>query len=70
MSGYIVETLNPLGWRKPNTVHYRFSDAIEHAQNRLDDFPVRAVRILSFTINDDPVFMAERDDSTLAESQP
>ena len=61
MTGYIVETLLPVGWRRPCTVFYRYAEAVSHAESRINDFPVQAVRILSFVVNESPVFSRERD---------
>lgn len=63
MTGYFVETLTPLGWKRPNVVHFRYRDALAHATERLEDGPIRAVRILPFKVSDEPVYSAERDDT-------
>ena len=66
MTGYIVETLVATGWRRSNIVHYRYQDAEHHARDNIADGIARAVRILSFNLNEQPVFQHERDDSQLA----
>lgn len=59
MTGYLIETLCPLGWNRSRVAQFRYRDAIEHATDRLEDVQVLAVRILSFKVNEEPVFEEE-----------
>ena len=63
--GYLVETLSPTGWRRPNIVHYRYRDADSYARSIISDRAARAIRILSFRVTVEPLCSVERDDDQL-----
>lgn len=60
MSGYILETLFPTGWRRTGEIFWRFADAEREANRRLADDAARAVRILSVLIGTCPVYESIR----------
>jgi hypothetical protein len=55
MTGFLIERLNPIGWRRDNLIYWRFADATAEAERMIANAEARAIRILALRVNPDAI---------------
>lgn len=60
MSGFIIESLYPSGWRRSSQVYWRYQDAVREAETQLAEEEASAVRVLAIRVDETPFYQCER----------
>jgi hypothetical protein len=56
MTGFLIERLNPVGWRRDNLIYWLLADATAEAERMIATAEARAVRILALRVNPDAIY--------------